>query len=146
MGMFDLIGTTLSGWLSDRFDSRWLLCWYYDLRGLSLVFLPQALSGGYTMMLVFAVFYGLDWIATVPPTVKLAADHFGREKSGMVFGWILVAHQLGASSAAYGAGVMRQWLGSYSVPFVIAGLLCLFASLLAIRASNLRKTAAAANS
>ncbi|MNB65238.1 putative MFS-type transporter YhjX [compost metagenome] len=146
MGMFDLIGTTLSGWLSDRFDSRWLLCWYYGLRGLSLIFLPQALSGGYTMMLVFAVFYGLDWIATVPPTVKLAADHFGREKSGMVFGWILVAHQLGASSAAYGAGVMRQWLGSYSVPFVIAGLLCLFASLLAIRVSNLRKTAAAANS
>ncbi|AIQ13074.1 MFS transporter [Paenibacillus durus] len=143
MGMFDMIGTTLSGWLSDRFDSRWLLFWYYGLRGLSLIFLPYALDGGYTLMLVFAVFYGLDWIATVPPTVKITADHFGREKAGMVFGWILVAHQLGASAAAYGAGVMRQWLGSYTVPFVTAGFLCLFASLLAIRVANMRKSAAA---
>ncbi|MDT3424813.1 MFS family permease [Paenibacillus forsythiae] len=143
MGMFDMIGTTLSGWLSDRFDSRWLLFWYYGLRGLSLIFLPYALDGGYTLMLVFAVFYGLDWIATVPPTVKITADHFGREKAGMVFGWILVAHQLGASAAAYGAGVMRQWLGSYTVPFVTAGFLCLFASLMAVRVVNARKSAAA---
>ncbi|QWU13904.1 Sugar phosphate permease [Paenibacillus sophorae] len=143
MGMFDMVGTTLSGWLSDRFDSRWLLFWYYGLRGLSLIFLPYALNGGYTLLLVFAVFYGLDWIATVPPTVKITADHFGREKAGMVFGWILVAHQLGASAAAYGAGVIRQWLGSYTVPFVTAGFLCLFASLLAMRVVNMRKSAAA---
>ncbi|MFD1774676.1 MFS transporter [Paenibacillus rhizophilus] len=143
MGMFDMAGTTLSGWLSDRFDSRWLLFWYYGLRGLSLIFLPYALNGGYTLMLVFAVFYGLDWIATVPPTVKLTADHFGREKSGMVFGWILVSHQLGASAAAYGAGVMRQWLGSYTVPFVTAGFLCLFASLLAMRVVKMRSKSAA---
>ncbi|WP_025693261.1 MFS transporter [Paenibacillus zanthoxyli] len=146
MGMFDMVGTTLSGWLSDRFDSRWLLFWYYGLRGLSLIFLPYALNGGYTLLLVFAVFYGLDWIATVPPTVKITADHFGREKAGMVFGWILVAHQLGASAAAYGAGVMRQWLGSYTVPFMTAGFLCLFASLLAIRVINMRKSSTAIES
>lgn len=133
MGMFDMVGTTLSGWLSDRFDSRWLLFWYYGLRGLSLIFLPYALNGGYTLLLVFSVFYGLDWIATVPPTVKITSDVFGKEKAGMVFGWIMVAHQIGASTAAYGAGIMREWMGSYSVPFVTAGFLCLFASLMAIR-------------
>ena len=133
MGMFDMVGTTLSGWLSDRLDSRVLLFWYYGLRGLSLIFLPYALNGGYTMLLIFSVFYGLDWIATVPPTVKITSDLFGREKAGMVFGWILVAHQIGASTAAYGAGLMREWLGSYSVPFVTAGLLCLFAALMAMR-------------
>ncbi|MBW7461375.1 MFS transporter, partial [Paenibacillus sepulcri] len=77
MGVFDLVGTTLSGWLSDRLDSRWLLFWYYGLRGLSLIFLPTALSMGYTQLLIFAVFYGLDWIATVPPTVKITSDVFG---------------------------------------------------------------------
>jgi hypothetical protein len=133
MGLFDLIGTTLSGWLTDRFDSRWLLFWYYGLRGLSLIFLPYALGTGYTQMLIFSVFYGLDWIATVPPTAKLASDTFGKEKAGMVFGWILVAHQLGASLAAYGAGAVREALGSYAVPFVLAGFLCLLASLMAVR-------------
>ncbi|WP_210040991.1 MFS transporter [Paenibacillus sepulcri] len=133
MGVFDLVGTTLSGWLSDRFDSRWLLFWYYGLRGLSLIFLPTALSMGYTQLLIFAVFYGLDWIATVPPTVKITSDVFGKEKAGMVFGWIVVAHQVGASTAAYGAGVLRDWLGSYTVPFVMAGFVCLFAAVMAVR-------------
>lgn len=141
MGMFDLIGTTLSGWLSDRFDSRWLLFWYYGLRGLSLIFLPVALGTGYTQLFIFSVFYGLDWIATVPPTAKLASETFGKEKAGMVFGWIVVAHQLGASTAAYGAGVMRDWLGSYTVPFVVAGLVCLLASVMAVRVRNARKAA-----
>ncbi|QGQ96454.1 MFS transporter [Paenibacillus psychroresistens] len=133
MGMFDLVGTTLSGWLSDRFDSRKLLFWYYGLRGLSLIFLPQALGLGYTSLLIFAVFYGLDWIATVPPTVRLTSDVFGKEKAGMVFGWIVVAHQIGASTAAYGAGVMRDLLGSYTLPFIVAGFVCLYAALMAIR-------------
>ncbi|WP_342671118.1 MFS transporter [Paenibacillus borealis] len=133
MGMFDMVGTTLSGWLSDRLDNRVLLFWYYGLRGLSLIFLPYALNSGYTMLLIFSVFYGLDWIATVPPTVKITSDLFGREQAGMVFGWILVAHQIGASTATYGAGLMRQWLGSYSVPFVTAGFLCLFAAIMAMR-------------
>lgn len=133
MGLFDLVGTTLSGWLSDRYDNRKLLFIYYGLRGLSLMFLPYALDAGPTMLLIFSIFYGLDWIATVPPTVKLAAQEFGKENSGMIFGWIVVAHQVGASVAAYGAGVMRDWLGSYSTPFIIAGLVCLLAALMAMR-------------
>lgn len=136
MGMFDLVGTTLSGWLSDRFDSRWLLFWYYGLRGLSLLFLPYALDSSPTQLLIFSVFYGLDWIATVPPTVRLAAKEFGKDSSVMIFGWIVVAHQIGASTAAYGAGVMRDWLGSYTVPFIAAGFVCLFAAWLAIRVSR----------
>ncbi|OXM82811.1 MFS transporter [Paenibacillus rigui] len=133
MGLFDLVGTTASGWLSDRFDSRWLLFWYYGLRGLSLLFLPYALDTSPAALFIFSVFYGLDWIATVPPTVKLATKEFGKEKAGMIFGWVVVAHQIGASTAAYGAGVMREWLGSYTVPFVTAGFVCLFAALMAIR-------------
>ncbi|MBE1442280.1 MULTISPECIES: MFS transporter [unclassified Paenibacillus] len=142
MGMFDLVGTTLSGWLSDRFDSRKLLFWYYGLRGLSLLFLPYALGAGPNMLLVFSIFYGLDWIATVPPTVKLAAQEFGKEKSGMIFGWVVVAHQVGASVAAYGAGAMREWFGSYTVPFIAAGFVCLFAAMMAIRISKAGAAAA----
>ncbi|GGG54632.1 MFS transporter [Paenibacillus radicis (ex Gao et al. 2016)] len=141
MGLFDLVGTTLSGWLTDRFDSRKLLFWYYGLRGLSLIFLPYALGSGYTQLLIFSVFYGLDWIATVPPTAKLSSDAFGKEKAGMIFGWIVVAHQAGASTAAYGAGVLRDALGSYTVPFAVAGFLCLFASVMAMR---IRKSKSAA--
>ncbi|MBD2870319.1 MFS transporter [Paenibacillus arenilitoris] len=133
MGLFDLFGTTISGWLSDRFDNRWLLFWYYGLRGLSLLFLPYALDTTPAMLVVFSVFYGLDWIATVPPTAKLAGQTFGQEKSGMIFGWIVVAHQIGASTAAYGAGVMRDWFGTYSQAFVLAGFVCFIASLMALR-------------
>ncbi|MCH1642817.1 MFS transporter [Paenibacillus timonensis] len=134
MGVFDLFGTTISGWLSDRFDSRKLLFWYYGLRGLSLLFLPFALSSASpAMLVVFSVFYGLDWIATVPPTAKLAGETFGKEKSGMIFGWVVVAHQIGASTAAYGAGVLRDWLGSYSQAFVIAGFVCFVAAIMAMQ-------------
>ncbi|MFF2481061.1 MFS transporter [Paenibacillus sp. NPDC058071] len=143
MGLFDLFGTTISGWLSDRFDSRWLLFWYYGLRGLSLLFLPYALGADPIMLVVFSVFYGLDWIATVPPTAKLSSQKFG-EKSGMVFGWILVAHQLGASVAAYGAGLIRDLFGSYSQAFVIAGFTCFLASLMAIRIRKMRLEKASA--
>ncbi|MBP1965987.1 MFS transporter [Paenibacillus aceris] len=143
MGIFDLVGTTFSGWLSDRFDSRWLLFWYYGLRGLSLIFLPYALGTGYTQLTIFAVFYGLDWIATVPPTAKLTSDTFGREKAGMIFGWILVAHQAGASTAAYGAGFLREMLGSYTVPFVAAGFVCLLAAIVALRIRSSKASAAA---
>jgi sugar phosphate permease len=137
MGLFDLFGTTFSGWLSDRFDCRWLLFWYYGLRGLSLVFLPYALdSGSNTMILIFTVFYGLDWIATVPPTVKLAAMAFGKEKVGMIFGWIVVAHQVGASTAAYTAGVMRELFGTYTLPFIAAGCVCVFAAIMAVKISK----------
>ena len=135
MGVFDMIGTTLSGWLSDRMDNRTLLAWYYALRGLSLLFLPFALAGdviGATGLAVFAVFYGLDWIATVPPTVRLAARSFGEDNAPVMFAWIVCAHQLGASVAAYGAGVVRVNAGSYGPAFLGAGALCLVASILSL--------------
>ena len=97
MGIFDFVGTIASGWLSDRYDSRWLLFWYYGLRGLSLLFLPFTDFSFYALSL-FAMFYGLDWIATVPPTVRLTAQRFGPERANLVFGWIFAGHQLGAAS------------------------------------------------
>ncbi|HLW61352.1 MAG TPA: MFS transporter [bacterium] len=133
MGVFDLIGTLASGWLSDRVDNRYLLCWYYGLRGLSLLFLPYALGTQFLGLAAFAVFYGLDWVATVPPTVRLTADIFGKRNVGVVFGWISAGHQLGAATAAFGAGAARVWLGSYQVAFMTSGLLCLIASGLVIR-------------
>jgi predicted MFS family arabinose efflux permease len=133
IGVFDLIGTTISGWLSDRVDNRWLLCWYYGLRGLSLLLLPYALGTGYLSLAVFIVFYGLDWVATVPPTTRLTADIFGKRNVGIVFGWIFAAHQLGAATAAFGAGELRTIFGDYQVSFITAGLLCLVASGMVIR-------------
>ncbi len=130
MGAFDLVGTTVSGWLSDRYSSRWLLFWYYGLRGLSLLFLPLAFGAGILGLPIFAAFYGLDWIATVPPTVKLAAASFGRERAPLFFGWIAAGHQLGAGITAFGAGVVRSQIGSYDDAFITSGLLCLVASVL----------------
>ncbi len=135
MGVFDMVGTTLSGWLSDRWDNRMLLAWYYGLRGLSLLFLPFALAGnviGVTGLAVFAVFYGLDWIATVPPTVRLAARSFGEENAAVMFAWIACAHQIGASAAAYGGGLIRVGSGSYGPAFLGAGALCLVASIMSL--------------
>ena len=129
MGMFDIVGTIGSGWLSDRYDSRWLLFWYYGLRGLSLMYLPFSDFTFYGLSL-FALFYGLDWIATVPPTVKLTVTRFGRERANLVFGWIFAGHQLGAATAAFGAGVSRPVLLSYLPAFFAAGALCLIAAVL----------------
>jgi sugar phosphate permease len=131
MGAFDFVGTIASGWLSDRYDNRKLLFWYYGLRGLSLLFLPMSSFSLYGLSL-FAVFYGLDWIATVPPTVKLAGQAFGRERAPLVFGWIFTAHQLGAAIAALGAGLSRDALASYLPAFYLAGAACLVAALLAL--------------
>jgi predicted MFS family arabinose efflux permease len=133
MGVFDLIGTMISGWLSDRWDNRRLLCWYYALRGLSLLFLPYAFGSPYFGLVAFAVFYGLDWVATVPPTVRLTADIFGKHTVGVMYGWIAAAHQLGAATAAFGAGALRTWLGNYQVSFMAAGLVCLVAAGLVMR-------------
>ena len=130
MGVLDFFGTTASGWLSDRWDNRALLAWYYGLRGLSLLFLPFAFQWSFWGLSVFAVFYGLDWIATVPPTVRLAARSFGEENVGVMFGWIAAAHQLGAASAAWGAGLLRVETGDYLTAFMISGGLCLVASVL----------------
>ncbi len=126
IGIFDFLGTVGSGWLSDRYDSRWLLFWYYGLRGLSLLFLPFTDFSFYGLS-IFAIFYGLDWVATVPPTIKIAADRFG-EKATLVFGWVFTGHQLGAAFAAYGAGFSRTVYDSYLPAFFIAGALCLFAA------------------
>ncbi|HEY4317507.1 MAG TPA: MFS transporter [Herbaspirillum sp.] len=131
MGGFDFFGTIMSGWLSDRYDSRKLLFWYYSLRGLSLFWLPHSTFSLYGLS-IFAMFYGLDWIATVPPTVKLAAAGFGKERAGMVFGWIFAAHQLGAAVAAYGAGSIRTILLTYTPALYIAGAMCLVAGLIAM--------------
>jgi predicted MFS family arabinose efflux permease len=120
MGFFDLFGTTASGWLTDRYDPRLLLIVYYGLRGLSLMALPF-ISFDTTNLTVFAVFYGLDWIATVPPTVKLANRAFGERDAPIVFGWIQTGHQLGAAAAAFGAGLIRQQSGTYMPAFVAAG-------------------------
>lgn len=137
MGLFDIIGTTLSGWLSDRWDARWLLFWYYGLRGISLMFLPVALNSTFVGMALFIVFYGLDWVATVPPTVRLCNKSFGNQ-SGVVFGWIWASHQLGAAVAAFGGGVLHTVLGSYTFIFIVAGILCVTASgfVIKIRKSN----------
>jgi MFS family permease len=128
MGVFDLIGTTASGWLSDRIDPRKLLVWYYTFRGLALLFLPAAYQLGVPALAGFVVFYGLDWVATVPPTVKLVSEKFGKERVGPVFGWIFAAHQLGGSAAAFLAGVEHTWLGDYLVAFLVAGGLSILAA------------------
>jgi sugar phosphate permease len=132
MGIFDLVGTTLSGWLSDRWSNRGLLAWYYGLRGLSLIYLPFAFDISFYGLSLFAVFYGLDWIATIPPTFRLASRAFGTERGPIMFGWIAASHQLGAALAAFGAGALRVELGSYLQAFMLSGLLCLLAALMVL--------------
>ncbi len=120
MGAFDFVGTIASGWLSDRYSNQWLLFWYYGLRGLSLVMLPYTDFSVYGLSL-FAMFYGLDWIATVPPTVKIATKAFGREQGPLVFGWVFAAHQLGAATAALLGGLSRDVLLSYCLRSMARG-------------------------
>jgi predicted MFS family arabinose efflux permease len=131
IGGFDFVGTIASGWLSDRYDNRWLLFWYYGLRGLSLLLLPYS---GFTFigLMVFGVFYGLDWVATVPPTVRLTASGFGRERAPLLFGWIFASHQIGSAVAAVAAGISRDALASYLPAFFTAGLACLLAAVLVV--------------
>jgi sugar phosphate permease len=143
MGIFDLAGTTLSGWLSDRWDARWLLFAYYSLRGLSLLWLPQALVEQGAGLSAFTVFYGLDWIATVPPTVKLATEAFGRDDGPVVFGWVMASHQVGAGAAALGAGLIRTGFGDYRLAFLLSGGLCLAAAMLALAIGRGRRVAGA---
>src|ERR1700716_1804989 len=134
-GVFDFVGPIVSGWLSDRYDNRWLLFWYYGLRGLSLLFLPFTDFSFYGLS-VFAMFYGLDWIATVPPTVRLTAQRFGPERANLVFGWIFAGHPLGAGTASFGAGLSRTLLASYLPAFFVAGALCIVAALLMVTVSR----------
>ena len=142
MGVFDFFGTIVSGWLSDRYDNRWLLFWYYGLRGLSLLLLPFTDFSFYGLSL-FAMFYGLDWIATVPPTVRLTAQRFGPERANLVFGWIFAGHQLGAGTAAFGAGLSRTVLATYLPAFFAAGALCVVAALIILMIARHPKPLAA---
>jgi MFS family permease len=135
MGIFDFFGTIMSGWLSDRFENRWLLFWYYGLRGLSLLMLPFTDFSFYGLSL-FAMFYGLDWIATVPPTVRLTAQRFGAERANLVFGWVFAGHQIGAAFAAFGAGLSRTLLATYLPAFFFAGALCVIAAAIVLTISR----------
>jgi predicted MFS family arabinose efflux permease len=141
IGVFDFVGTILSGWLADRYDNRWLLFWYYGLRGLSLVFLPFT-DFTFFGLSIFAVFYGLDWIATVPPTVKLTAQKFGAERANLVFGWIFAGHQIGAAMAAFAAGFSRTMLATYLPAFFAAGALCIIAAIVVLLIEQRRQAAA----
>src|ERR1700753_3873423 len=143
MGIFDFVGTIASGWLSDRYDNRYLLFWYYTLRGLSLVFLPFTDFSFYGLSL-FAMFYGLDWIATVPATVRLTTQPLRPERANLVFGWIFAGHQLGAATAAFGAGLSRTLLQSYLPAFFVAGALCIVASLITLGIARAPKPVVAA--
>ena len=131
MGVLNLLGTTTSGWLSDRYDSRWLLFWYYLLRGLSLLYLPYSDLTFWGLSL-FGIFYGLDWLATVPPTLRITTDIFGKRDAPVIFGWIFVGHQLGAGFAAFGSGAVRSMVGNYNGAFLAAGAMCGIAALVVL--------------
>jgi sugar phosphate permease len=142
IGAFDFVGTILSGWLSDRYDNRWLLFVYYGLRGLSLILLPFT---GFSVigLSAFAVFYGLDWVATVPPTVRMTAERFGAEKANLTFGWIFTAHMLGAAAAALGGGISRTEFLTYLPSLYVAGVACVVAAGLVLTLARPRPRQAA---
>jgi len=142
VGVFDVIGTLFSGWLTDRMDPRKLLFFYYGLRGLSLFLLPSILfSTMHPSTLVFIIFYGLDWVATVPPTLMLCRIVMGNQRSAVVYGWVFVGHQVGASIAALGAAVLRVKLGDYALAFYISAGMCLVAALAVLQIAKGKTTA-----
>ena len=129
IGVFDVIGTICSGWLTDRVDPRKLLFFYYFLRGVSLFLLPSILFASvHPSTLVFVIFYGLDWVATVPPTIVLCRTVLGPNRGTVVYGWVFAAHQIGGGIAAYGAALARVKFGDYSLAFYTAGILCVITS------------------
>ncbi|MGI5482222.1 MFS transporter [Streptomyces lavendofoliae] len=132
IGVFDVVGTIASGWFTDRFETRRLLAVYYALRGVSLLFLPMLLAPSvHPPMVFFIVFYGLDWVATVPPTIALCREHYG-DDSAIVFGWVLASHQVGAAVVAFAGGWARDVFGSYDVVWYASGALCAAAALMAL--------------
>jgi MFS family permease len=137
MGVFNFVGTVGSGWLTDRYDNRMLLAWYYALRGMSLVWLPFGNFDMFTLTL-WAVFFGLDFVATVPPTARLTAQHFGPEKAAVVFGWIFAAHQLGSATSALFAGIWRDAVATYLPAFVTVGLASVLAAVAVFALRNAR--------
>ena len=139
IGIFDIIGTIASGWLTDRVDSRYLLFGYYFFRGLSLLAVNWLLGPHvHPSLFLFILFYGLDWVATVPPTVALCRQHFGIEKSGVVFGWVFAAHMVGAGVAASYAGWIRDSQGDYLIAWLTAGGLCVLAAFACLTIPKLR--------
>jgi len=142
IGVFDVIGTLASGWLTDKYDPRKLLFFYYGLRGLSLFLLPSILfSTVHPSTLVFVVFYGLDWVATVPPTIMLCRTVLGPDRGTVIYGWVFAAHQIGGSIAAFGAAVLRVKLGDYAAAFYISGALCLVSSYFVLQIAKGKSTA-----
>ncbi|UWP82499.1 MFS transporter [Dactylosporangium fulvum] len=141
IGLFDIAGTILSGWLTDRMDSRILLGWYYALRGASLLVLPMLFAATVKpSMVVFILFYGLDWVATVPPTVSLCREYFGMS-GPVVFGWVFASHQIGAAIAATSTGLLRDRLGNYDLAWYIAGGLSISAAALSLLLFRTRRAA-----
>ena len=133
IGIFDIAGTIASGWLTDRVDPRRLLFCYYFLRGLSLLWVDVLLGPSlHPSLFLFVLFYGLDWVATVPPTVALCRRHFGIQRAGVVFGWVFASHMVGAGVAASYAGWIRQATGDYLLAWITAGVLCLLAAVLCL--------------
>jgi MFS family permease len=142
IGIFDVIGTLFSGWLTDKFDPRKLLFFYYSLRGLSLFLLPSILFASvHPSTLVFVIFYGLDWVATVPPTIMLCRTILGPERGTVIYGWVFAAHQIGGSIAAFGAAVLRVKLGDYALSFYLSGALCLITSYFVLQIAKGKDTA-----
>jgi MFS family permease len=142
IGVFDVIGTLCSGWLTDKFDPRKLLFFYYSLRGLSLFLLPSILfSTVHPSTLVFVIFYGLDWVATVPPTIMLCRTILGPDRGTVIYGWVFAAHQIGGSIAAFGAAVLRVKLGDYALSFYLSGALCLITSYFVLQIAKGKDTA-----
>ncbi len=142
IGLFSLFGSMASGWLCDRYSPRVLLFWYYSLRGLSLVVIPFSPFDGPSLS-IFAVFYGLDWVATGPATFSLTNEVFGRRDAPVIVSWIFLAHQVGGSIAAFGAGAVRSASGSYLLAFMASGVACLAASMLVLRITPRGKLVAA---
>ncbi len=133
MGAMNIVGTLASGWFSDRYDNRKLLAAYYGFRAMSLFALPFIFESQW--LFLFAFTYGLDWIATVPPTVNLTASIFGRASLGQLYGWIFFSHMCGAALAAYAGGYFHTVLGDYHLMFISAGIMGFIAVSLALRIS-----------
>ena len=143
IGVFDVVGTITSGYLTDRIDPRKLLFFYYLLRGLSLFLLPSILfSTVEASTLVFVIFYGLDWIATVAPTVMLCRQVLGPDKGAIIYGWVFAAHQIGGALAAFGAGLLRVKFGDYAAAFYITGILCVITSYFVLQITIKEKSSA----
>ena len=142
VGVFDVVGTIFSGWLTDRYDPRKLLFVYYFFRGLSLFLLPSILFATiHPSTLVFVIFYGLDWVATVPPTVLLCRQVLGPQLTPVVYGWVFAGHQIGGSAAAFGAAILHTKFGDYAYAFYISGFMCVITAYLVLKISKVNEVA-----